>query len=168
VLLNSNVDAAERREFVRGHRVAVFGYNRRQHGPAMTVVYYVMDGDDLLVSTMAARAKARAVARDPHVSLCVLDEKWPPSYVVVYGTARIVTDFEQVVDLRMRIAGLMAEQPIPESHRPDIEASTRREQRVMLRVTPYMTFESPPRHVYVPDDVRGLTHDLGNALPWAG
>ena len=160
------MDAAERREFVREHRVAVFGYNRRAHGPAMTVVYYVMDGQDMLVSTMAARAKARAVQRDPHVSLCVLDERWPPSYLLVYGTANIVTDFEQVVDLRMRIAGLMAEQPIPDSHRPHIAESSRREQRIMLRITPYMTFESPPRHVSQPDDVKGLTHDLGTALPW--
>ena len=160
------MDAAERREFVRGHRVAVFGYNRRRHGPAMTIVYYVMDGDDILVSTMAARAKARAVQRDPHVSLCVLDEQWPPSYLLVYGTARIVTEFERVVDLRMRIAGLMAEQPIPESHRPHIADSTRREQRIILRVSPYQTFESPPRHVYTPEDVKGLTHDLGTSLPW--
>jgi hypothetical protein len=40
------------------------------------------------------------------------------------------------------------------------------EQRVMLRVTPYLTFQSPPRHVYTPDDVKGLTHDLGTSLPW--
>jgi hypothetical protein len=31
-----------------------------------------------------------------------------------------------------------------------------------------MTFESPPRHVYQPDDVKGLTHDLGTSLPWDG
>ena len=161
------LNAEERRAFVRAHRIAVFGYNRRDHGPAMTVVYYVMDGDDILVSTMAARAKARAVARDPRVSLCVLDEQWPPSYVLVYGQARVVTDFEAVVDLRMRIAGLMAEQPIPASHRAAVAETTRQEQRVMLRVTPYMTFESPPRHVSEPDDVRGLTHELGASLPWA-
>ncbi|HZR98473.1 MAG TPA: TIGR03618 family F420-dependent PPOX class oxidoreductase [Chloroflexota bacterium] len=162
------MNAEERRQFVRSHRIAVFGYNRRAHGPAMTVVYYVMDGDDLLVSTMAARAKAKAVARDPHVSLCILDEQWPPTYLLVYGTARIVTDFDAVVDLRMRIAGLMAGQPIPDTHRPHIEESSRREQRIVLRVTPYMTFESPPRHVYQPDDVKGLTHDLGTSLPWNG
>ncbi len=160
------MNAEERRQFVRSHRIAVFGYNRRDHGPAMTVVYYVMDGDDLLVSTMAARAKARAVARDPRVSMCILDEQWPPTYLLVYGNARIETDFEAVVDLRMRIAGLMAEQPIPDTHRPHIAESSRREQRIVLRVTPYMTFESPPRHVYQPDDVKGLTHDLGTALPW--
>ena len=132
----------------------------------MTVVYYVMDGDDILVSTMAERAKAKAVGRDPHVSLCILDEQWPPSYMLVYGTAKIVTAFDQVVDLRMRIAGVMAEQPIPESLRPDVEESSRREGRIVLRVTPYATFETPPRHVAKPEDVKGLTHWLGNSLPW--
>ncbi len=160
------MNAEERRAFVRAHRVAVFGYNRRAHGPALTVVYYVMDGDDILVSTMAARAKARAIARDPRVSLCILDEQWPPTYVTVYGRARIETDFEAVVDLRMRIAALMAGQPMPESHRPYIAESSRREQRVIIRVTPYLTFESPPRHVAQPDDVKGLTHGLGTSLPW--
>ena len=84
----------------------------------------------------------------------------------MHATARIVTDFEAVVNLRMRIAGLMVQQPIPESHRPEIAETSRREKRVMLRLTPYMTFESPPRHVWQPDDVKGLTHDLGTSLPW--
>lgn len=39
----------ERRQFVRDHRTCIFGYARKADGPAMTVVYYVMDGDDLLV-----------------------------------------------------------------------------------------------------------------------
>jgi hypothetical protein len=41
------------------------------------------DGDDLLVSTMHDRAKAKAVARQGKVSLCVLDERWPFSYLQV-------------------------------------------------------------------------------------
>ncbi|MBI4610081.1 MAG: PPOX class F420-dependent oxidoreductase [Candidatus Rokubacteria bacterium] len=160
------MNAHERREFVRAHRIGIFAYARRDHGPAMTVVYYVMDGGDILVYTMAERAKAKAVGRNPKVSLCVLDEKWPPTYLLVYGNATIVTDFDPVVDLGMRIAGLMAEQPIPESYRAHVAEMSRREQRVMLRITPYMTFESPPRHVYKPEDVQGLTHGLGQSLPW--
>ena len=156
----------ERREFVRSHRTAIFGYGRRDHGPAMTVVYYVMDGDDLLVSTMAARAKARAVTRNPKVSLCVLDEKWPPTYILVYGTATIVTDFKAVGEHLMRIMALMAERAMPDSTRQHVEEMARRENRIILRVTPYMTFESPPRHVYKPDDVKGLTHSLGASLAW--
>ena len=34
-----------------------------------------MEGDEILVSTMAERDKAKAIRRDPRISLCVLDEK---------------------------------------------------------------------------------------------
>jgi PPOX class probable F420-dependent enzyme len=156
----------ERREFVRKHRTAVFGYNRKSDGPAQSIVYYVMDGDDILVSTMAARAKARAVARNPKISLCVLDEKWPLTYVVVYGTARVERDLAKAVDLMTRIYSLMAGNAMPTSTRPEIEATARREERVVVRITPYATFETPPRHVYKPEDAKGLTHSLGTTLPW--
>jgi len=56
---------SERRLFVRTHRTCVFGYGRRLHGPAMSVVYYIpADNDDLFVATMIERAKAKAVARE--------------------------------------------------------------------------------------------------------
>ncbi|HYL50625.1 MAG TPA: hypothetical protein VEZ15_01540 [Acidimicrobiia bacterium] len=45
------MDAAERRAFVRDHHDAILGYNRRAHGPAMSFVYYVVAGDEILVST---------------------------------------------------------------------------------------------------------------------
>ena len=96
------MDRVERREFVRKHRTCIFGYNRKNDGPAMTVVYYVLDGDDLLISTMAARAKALAVQRDPKVSLCVLDEQWPLTYLQVYGDATVEEDFDQAVDVMRR------------------------------------------------------------------
>jgi len=38
---------------------------------------------------VAARAKAGAVRRDSKVSLCVLDEQWPPTYMVVYCDAKV-------------------------------------------------------------------------------
>ncbi len=69
---------SERRLFVRTHRTCVLGYGRLHDGPAMSVVYYVpTDEDELLVSTTAGRAKARAVIRNAKISLCVLDERWP-------------------------------------------------------------------------------------------
>ncbi len=164
------MNSEERKEFVRSHRTGVFGYARQHDGPAMTVVYYVMDGDDILVSTMADRAKAKAVRRNPKVSLCVLDEQWPPSYLLVYCNATIdatvETNLEAVVDLRMRIAALMAGHPMPESARDPIRETSIAEQRVVLRLRPYATFETPPRHVQSAKDVEGLTHWLGQSLPW--
>jgi hypothetical protein len=152
---------------VARNRTAIFGYNRREDGPAMTVVYYVVDGDDILVSTMAARAKAKAVGRNQKVALCVLDEQWPPTYLQVYCDAKVETDHDANVDLAMRIAGLMAGNPMPEEVRPIVAEGIRREDRVVLRLTPYATFETPPRHVSSADDVNeNLIHELGSSLRW--
>jgi len=160
------MEASERREFVKSHRTAVFGYQRKAHGPAMSIVYYVMDGDDILVSTMSARGKAGAVRRDPKVSLCVLDEQWPPTYVVVYCDATVVTEETAVVDLMMRIAGVMAGNPMPEAVRPMIAEGARREDRVVLRLRPYATFYTPPRHVNSAADLPTLTHETSASISW--
>ena len=156
-----------RRAFVREHRTAVFATNRKQHGPAQSLVYYVSDGDDLLVSTMGARAKAKAVERLGKVSLCVLDEQWPPTYLVVYCTAKLEREPKAVVDLMLRIAGVMAGKPMPDAVRPLVEEGAKREGRVVVRLTPYATFHSPPKHVHSASDVNEkLTHGLGDTLPW--
>jgi PPOX class probable F420-dependent enzyme len=160
------VNQEERRQFVRDHRTCVFGYARQAHGPAMTVVYYVMDGDDLLVSTMAARGKARAVSRDGRVSLCVLDEAWPFSYLQVYGIGVLERDRELAVDVLTRVIGLMAGQEVPASRRPQIEQMAHDEQRVVIRVRPYSTFETPPRHVWQMADIDTLTHFTSTSLAW--
>ncbi len=156
----------ERRNFVREHRTAVFGYNRTQDGPAMSIVYYAMDGEDILVSTMADRAKPKAVARNPRVSMCVLDEQWPPSYLQVYCDATVETDFDTVVEVMMRIAGVMAGQPMSEDVRPMVEEGARMEKRVVLRLRPYSTFHTPPRHVGSEADIPALTHWASNSIPW--
>lgn len=158
------MNAWERREFVRKHRTAVFGYARKEHGPSMSCCYYVMDGDDILVSTMASRAKAKAVKRNPKASLCVLDEKWPPTYILVYGNATI--DEKGGDELLVKICELMAGQPMPEAERKRLSRLAEEEQRVVLRIKPESTFETPPRHVYNPEDVKTLTHWLGSTLPW--
>jgi hypothetical protein len=116
---------------------------------------------------MGARAKAKAVERLGKVSLCVLDEQWPPTYVVVYGNAKLEREPKAVTDLMMRIAGVMAGKEMPEAVRPMVEEGARREGRVVVRVTPYATFPSPPRHVHREKDVNEkLVHGLGDSLPW--
>jgi hypothetical protein len=130
-------------------------------------VYYVLQDDEILISTMAARAKAKAVARSPKVSLCVLDEQWPPSYLQVYCDATVDTDFDHVVDVMMRIAGVMAGNPMPDEVRPMVEEGARREQRVVLRLRPYATFYTPPVHVHRAEDIdEGLVHQVSASLPW--
>ena len=137
------MNGEERRAFVRGHRTAVFGYSRKTHGPSMSCVYYVMDGDDILVSTMSGRAKARAVRHNPKVSLCVLDENWPPTYLLVYGDARI--EEEGGEEMLIRICELMAEQPMPESEREELVKLAREEERVVVRIKPITKRANGPR-----------------------
>lgn len=157
----------KRRAFVREHRTAIFGYPRKSDGPSMSVVYYVMDGDDrILVSTMRARAKAKAVQGNPKVSLCILDEQWPLTYLQVYCTAEVDPDLDKATDLMMRISGVMAGEEMPESARADVEEMVHREQRVVVNLSPYATFQTPPRHVHAAADLKGLTHWTSKSLPW--
>ncbi|HEY6481618.1 MAG TPA: TIGR03618 family F420-dependent PPOX class oxidoreductase, partial [Streptosporangiaceae bacterium] len=149
------MDREQRRQFVRDHRTCVFGYGRKEFGPAMTIVYYVMDGDDLLVSTMAGRAKTAAVERNPQVSVCVLDESWPVTYVQVYGTAVVDRDPRHGADLLVKVVELMAGQPVPPERRPQVEQMARDEERLVIRVTPHSTFATPPRHVNEMEDLDG-------------
>src|SRR3984885_8359975 len=107
-----DMERSRRPAFVAEPRPAVFGYPRRADGPSMSVVYYVMDGDArILVSTMRDRGKAKAVARDPKVSLCVLDEQWPLSYLLVYATVEVDPGLDKATDLMMRISEVMAGHP---------------------------------------------------------
>jgi PPOX class probable F420-dependent enzyme len=163
------MNPSERRDFVRAHRTAVLGYARRDDGPAMSIVYYVMEDDDtILVSTMGERAKAKAAERLGKVSLCVLDEQWPPTYLQVYCDADVVRDADLTVDVMMRVAGVMAGAPLDESVRPLVAQGAEQEGRVVLRLRPYATFETPPRHVHSEADINeSLTHWTSSSLPWA-
>jgi PPOX class probable F420-dependent enzyme len=158
---------SERRTFVETHRTCVFGYGRLHDGPALSVVYYVPTGEgELLVSTMAARGKARAVARDPKVSLCVLDERWPFTYLQVYADATVDEDPDLVVDVMMAVGGRMSGEPLAEEARPVVEAMAAEEQRVVVRCRPYATFAQPPRHLHSNDQADPITHWVSATLPW--
>jgi hypothetical protein len=158
---------SERRTFVRTHRTCVFGYRRQKDGPAMSIVYFVpTDHDELLVSTMAGRGKARAVGRDGKVSLCILDERWPFAYLQVYADAVVERDPKVVVDVMMAVGGRMSGEPIGEDARPFVEAMAVEEDRIVIRCRPYATFAQPPRHLHRNDQEEKITHWVSGVVPW--
>jgi PPOX class probable F420-dependent enzyme len=158
---------SERRTFVRTHRTCVFGYGRRHDGPAMSVVYYVpTDDDELLVSTMAARGKAQAVARNGRISLCVLDERWPFAYLQVYADAVVDADPDLVVDVMMAVGGRMSGEPLPDEARSVVAAMAADEDRVVVRCRPYATFAQPPRHLHRNDQDEAITHWVSGTVRW--
>lgn len=133
----------------------------------MSIVYYVpTDDDELLVSTMAGRGKARAVARDGKVSLCVLDERWPFAYLQVYADAEIEHDHNLIVDVMMAVGDRMSGQPLTDDARPVVEAMAIEENRVVVRCRPYATFAQPPRHLHHNDQDEKITHWVSGTIPW--
>ncbi|MDP2676054.1 MAG: PPOX class F420-dependent oxidoreductase [Dehalococcoidia bacterium] len=128
----------ERRTFLSEHRLAVVGAVRADGRPQLSPVYYTMDGDDLLISTTATRAKAKAVRRDTRVTVCVIGEQPPFPYLTVYGRGRVEED--GAVDVMMAVGGKMTGRVLPESARPALEERARSEQRVVLRVAPESYF----------------------------
>jgi PPOX class probable F420-dependent enzyme len=124
----------ERAKFLAEHRLCIVGYARRDGPPAMTPVYYAVDGDEIIISTTRSRAKAKAIARDGHVSVCIIGEAPPFPYLTIYGRGRI--EDAGAVDTMMKVGEKMTGNPIPDAARPELEKRAQDEGRVVLRVTP--------------------------------
>jgi PPOX class probable F420-dependent enzyme len=132
----------EQRGFLESHRLVVVGTPRTGGPPHLSPVYYVLDGDDILISTTASRFKARAVRKNHDISLCVLAEEFPFPYLLVYG--RGVIEDAGAPELMMRIAEKMSGNPLPDAAKPAIAARATKEGRVVLRVTPHAFFSTQP------------------------
>jgi PPOX class probable F420-dependent enzyme len=124
----------EQREFLESHRLCVFGFNRGSGPPALSPVYYFMDGDEIVISTTSSRVKAKAVQRNPEVSVCVLDEKLPFAYLTVFGHARV--EEADAAGVMKRIGEAMTGSPIPEAALPALEQRAEKEGRVVIRIKP--------------------------------
>ena len=128
---------AHHREFVTRNRLCVLGWNRAigaTEGPPLTPVFYVTDGDDVLVSITEDRAKTRALRRDPAISVCVLGEEMPFPYVTLFGTAHIDPDPTTAFELMARVVEVFGRQ-LDDDAREKLHARSDREGRVVLRIT---------------------------------
>lgn len=132
------------RAFVAENRFCVLSWNRAPgaaDAPPMTPVFYVMDGDDVLVSITEERAKTKALTRDPAVSVCVIGEQMPFPYVTLFGTARI--DRSGAFELMARVVERMG-RTLDGAQRDALRERAEREQRVILRVTPQRSVSNVP------------------------
>jgi hypothetical protein len=83
----------------------------------------------------------------------------------VYGPARLDPDFDLLIDTMVRVGEIMSGQPIPREARPLVEEMARREERVLIRLSPRWTIYTPPVHLNAGDDGK-LQHGLAQRLPW--
>ena len=81
----------EQRAFLEQKNFAVLGTVSRSGAPHLTIMWYVLDGDEIVFNTKAGRAKESNLDRDPRVSMLVYDDTGY-RYVRIDGAVRPVTD----------------------------------------------------------------------------
>ena len=69
--------------------------------PHTSTVWYVRDGDAILISVTADKLKARNLRRDPRISLTVSDRDNPYHSVDIRGTAELLDDPDKTLPARL-------------------------------------------------------------------
>ena len=96
----------ERRAFLlAGTRTGKLATVRRDGRPHVVPIWFVLDRDDVLLTTGADTVKGRNLRRDPRVCLCVDDEEPPFSFVMVEGEAEASEDHDDLLRWATRLGG---------------------------------------------------------------
>jgi len=77
------------RALLQERRFAVLGTINTDGSPQLTTMWYLLDGDVILMNTKAGRTKERNMRRDPRISVCIEDGY---SYVTISGTVEMIDD----------------------------------------------------------------------------
>lgn len=95
--------SAEVVEFLSaGTRTGMLGYVAADGRPLVAPIWFVVDDGELAFNTGRGTAKARAIARDSRVVICVDDPHPPYSFVQVQGVATVSEDPAEVLDIATR------------------------------------------------------------------
>ncbi len=95
----------ERRAFLlEGTRTGKLAVTRRDGGPHVAPIWFVLDGDVMVFLTGAATIKGRAIRRTGRAAMCVDDERPPFSFVSVEGPATVSEDLDEMLTWSTRIA----------------------------------------------------------------
>ncbi|HZD03063.1 MAG TPA: PPOX class F420-dependent oxidoreductase [Actinomycetes bacterium] len=73
--------------------------------PHVTPVWFLLNGDEIVLTTHQTSLKGRNIQRDGRVCLCVDDQEPPFSYVMIEGAARCSTGLDELRRWAARIGG---------------------------------------------------------------
>ncbi len=121
------------REVLDGPHLAMIATSNADGRPQSSVIFIKRDGGTVVFSTIKGRLKTRNMARDPRVSLLVVD-KGQPRYVEIRGSVEITDDPEKRLLYEMYDAYMGGAAPPPE---PDAE-------RLIVLITPDKVYQFPP------------------------
>ena len=96
----------ERRRFMsEGTRTGKLATVRADGAPHVAPIWFVLDGDDVVLMTGARTRKGRNLRRDPRASLVVDDERPPFAWARIEGVAELSDDLGEMLPWSIRIAG---------------------------------------------------------------
>jgi PPOX class probable F420-dependent enzyme len=121
------------REVLDGPHFAVIATSNADGRPQSSVIFVKRDGDAVVFSTIKGRLKTRNMARDPRVSLLVVDKE-KGRYIEIRGSVEITDDPEKrlLYEMYDRYMGGMPPPPEPEA------------ERLIVRVIPERVYQFPP------------------------
>jgi PPOX class probable F420-dependent enzyme len=121
------------RDVLDGPHIAAIATSNADGRPQSSLIFVKRDGDTVVFSTIKGRLKTRNMARDPRVSLLVVD-KGQNRYLEIRGRVEITVDPEKRLLYEMYDRYMDGIAPPPE---PDAE-------RLIVRITPQKVYQFPP------------------------
>ncbi|HLI87446.1 MAG TPA: PPOX class F420-dependent oxidoreductase [Ktedonobacteraceae bacterium] len=123
-----NTLSPKARAFLQERRFAVLGTINRDGTPQLSTMWYLLEGDTIMMNTKVGRVKERNMRRDPRISLC-FEEGY--NYVTVSGKVEFIDDQQtaqaDIYRLAVRYDG-------EESAQRQMQESFGKEQRVTLHL----------------------------------
>lgn len=114
--------------FLQERRFAVLATINKDGTPQLTTMWYLLEGDTIVMNTKVGRTKERNMRRDPRISVCFEDGY---SYLTVSGTVEMIDDQKiaqhDIYRLAVRYDG-------EEAARQQMEEQFSKETRVTLRL----------------------------------
>jgi PPOX class probable F420-dependent enzyme len=93
--------SAKARTFLQGRRFGALATINEDGTPQVTAMWYLLEGDTIVMNTKAGRTKERNMRRDPRISVCVLEGY---SYITISGTVEMIDDQKIAQDDIYRLA----------------------------------------------------------------
>ena len=88
-----------------GTRTGKLATVRKDGRPHVVPIWFVLDGEDILLTTGGDSVKAKALKRDGRACLCVDDERPPFAFVMVEAQASISEDPDEMLRWATAIGG---------------------------------------------------------------
>ncbi|MEX2046467.1 MAG: TIGR03618 family F420-dependent PPOX class oxidoreductase [Chloroflexota bacterium] len=134
--MRRQLTAAER-DFLHEARYAVLGTANENGSAHLTVMWYALEGDEIMFNTAAGRRKPENLARDPRAALIVPDGY---RFVRIDGTVRMDDD-QQVAQADIRRLALRYYQSEERAER-SVEATWTKQQRISYRMPVHRVYSS--------------------------